>query len=307
MLDKSYNWVITLFLHTTDRCWEEIVQEYISTNQLKFMAMGQETCPDTGTLHYQCYACFPSKIRLKTITRLFPGCHAEIMRGSMKQNEQYCSKEGTLIKYGTEPHQGQRSDLIGVKHKIDEGAKTMDLAEEDQHFAVIARYNKFFEKYENYRFWKKVKYDYTQPEVYIRVGEPGSGKTKYCYEYDRDLYRMPDKTLKWAGNYNHQSTVLFDDVKAGEIPPITTCLEITDRYPCELPVKGGFVAFKPKTIFFTSNHEPCVWWKDYNEQHYRAFMRRVKKIVRVYKHGSEEEVVNPYNGEIEEIRREEDL
>jgi hypothetical protein len=47
--------------------------------------------------------------------KLFPRTHIEKMEGSFMQNEKYCSKESTLIKFGIPPAQGSRNDLLDVK------------------------------------------------------------------------------------------------------------------------------------------------------------------------------------------------
>lgn len=310
MSEKSRNWAITLFLHTTETCWEEIVSQYISTNQLKFMGMGSEVCPDTGTLHYQCYACFPNAIRLKTVIYLFPGCHAEIMRGTLPQNEAYCSKESELIKYGTEPVQGARNDLLEVKRKFDDGEVYKDIVIENENFHTVAKYSRFFKEYGTIVREKRLRTDREMPKVYIRVGQAGTGKTKWLDEqFGIDEWRDIPNSGQWFDTCDERDTCVFDDVERNQIPPFALWKRLCDRYPVQVPVKGGFVLWKPKNIVFTSNCHPRTWWDKLDALNWEAFCRRVYKLTLLF---DDEEHHYKYNGIQEEaydseVQEEEEL
>lgn len=78
------------------------------TGRFRFIAYGEEVCPDTGLLHYQAYIVAYNPIRLASLVKYFgEGHHFEVMRGSLQQNEDYCSKEGRFTKLGDEPRQGE--------------------------------------------------------------------------------------------------------------------------------------------------------------------------------------------------------
>lgn len=300
MSQKNVNWCITLYPHTTETCWEEIVTGYISTNQLKFMAMGDEVCPSTGTLHYQCYASFPNPVRLKTVIKMFPECHAEIMRGSLKQNEDYCSKESQLKKFGTQPIQGARSDLLTVKRKFDEGSSYKDLVTEDDHFQTIAKFPRFFKEYAGIVREKKLRSDRTMPKVYINIGETGQGKTRWLDEqFGYDGWRQcPSNLGQWFDGCDERPVIVFDDVENGQIPPFALWKRLCDRYPLQVPVKGGFILWKPEVIVFTSNSHPKNWWGELDYMNWSAFCRRVYKLSTFFG-GQVEEYC--YNGSQEEI------
>lgn len=60
----------------------------------------EEEVGASGTPHYQGYLCFRGKQTLKKCKELNKRAHWEIMKGSLKQNQEYCSKEGKLVVVG---------------------------------------------------------------------------------------------------------------------------------------------------------------------------------------------------------------
>jgi hypothetical protein len=262
----------------TERCWEERLSEMIDEGDMEFCAYGAETCPDTGTLHYQAYCCFANARHENAIRKIFAGCHVEAMHGSLKQNETYCSKEGSFTKLGVEPSQGERSDLLKVKRKLDQGERTMRIAKEAEFFPIVARYSRFFKEYSNYvRLETAMEIGYIRKEIHIFIGPPDAGKssTVRAIHGSANVYSMPDCKFQWAGSYDGQSVVLFDDVACGNIMPITDFLRYTDGYPIEAPVKGGFVPWTPTHIYFSANHDIDTWWPCASPEHLAAARRRV--------------------------------
>lgn len=278
---------MTLWLHVTERCWEERLKEMVDDGILRFCAYGAETCPSTGTLHYQAYCSFKNARSLNKVRAMFEDCHVEPMEGSFKDNEIYCSKEGSFTKLGKEPKQGERNDLEDVKRKLDEGQYHMDIAEDPASFSVVAQHHRFFEKYEHHVRSKQMRLDRDKPMVYIRQGGSDSGKTRWLDEQFGELgwARMPNPTSSWwiTPTVSRASVVLIDDVGPSKIPKIEEFLEWTDRYPVEFNSKGGFLWWKPKIIVFTSNVPWYEWWPKISPEHYAAIKRRIHRIDVVYK------------------------
>jgi len=288
----SRKWVATLWLHQAHSCLEQTMRDLTDTGRIRFIAYGEEVCPETGTLHYQAYMVCYKPVRLSQMIRYFGEGHSiNPMRGSLLSNEEYCSKEGAFHKLGDEPKQGERHDLIGFKRKLEEGLAPLEIAEEEGHFGTFVKYHGGMEKYHQHLINKKIKYNYRPPTIYVRIGEPGSGKTRWAYEFDRDLGKV-----SWTGasgfllNYHNQPTVLFDDVEAGEIPPLAIFKKLTDRTPYVVNVKGSEKVWKPRTIIITSNYDICDWWKGMKPMDLAALERRIFRITRVYKHQPEQVV-----------------
>jgi len=108
-------------------------------------------------------------------------------------------------------------------------------------------------------------------EVVVLWGPPGTGdkpnKSGWAYVNYPDLYSKPEG--QWWNGYDYQETVLLDDFNPHDIP-YTQLLKITDRYPVQVPYKGGFKWLKAKRIIITSNQDPKYWY--YNME---ALNRRI--------------------------------
>jgi len=116
--------------------------------------------------------------------------------------------------------------------------------------------------------------------VDLRIGPAGTGKTKWLDDtYGTTGYTIaPDNLGRWFDKCDCD-VVLFDDVEAGQVPPFSLWKRLCDRYPIQVPVKGGFIWWKPKVIVFTSNQAPSKWWGELDELNKGAFDRRVTDII----------------------------
>lgn len=87
-----------------------------------------------GTVHYQGFVLFEEKKSLIQVKVLFPRAHLEVMRGSVAQCEQYCTKDDTFVEgpwvTGTRPAgAGSRTDLLAIQSAVDSGAKDKEIAQ----------------------------------------------------------------------------------------------------------------------------------------------------------------------------------
>ena len=94
--------------------------EFYTMNPVKYILAGREKCHTTGREHWQGYVCFVNKQKsLKNVGKKLSNAHCEFMKGSINDNDDYCTKEkGDIEKYGDKPSQGKRNDLDAVKQKI---------------------------------------------------------------------------------------------------------------------------------------------------------------------------------------------
>lgn len=273
--EKARNWVFTLN-NPTEEDEARIAKPY---DQIKYVAYSHEV-GESGTPHFQGFLCAWEPIRMTFLKKYLPRAHLEIMHGRLQDNEAYCSKQGELIEIGEKPEQGRRTDLISVKRRLEGGTRTMDLAEEDNFFVHVAKHSRFFEKYEQHLRGKMKQKDREMPKVYIRLGPGGTGKTRWLDEQfglDGWVY-APDNRGQWFDGCD-RDVILFDDVEAGQIPPLSLWKRLTDRYPFQVAVKGGFIVWKPKVVVFTSNHHPFTWWPDLTEFDKQAIERRITSIL----------------------------
>lgn len=244
-----------------------------------------ETCPTTGRKHCQAWAYSEKPQRFTAWKKAFPGAHIERMHGTFAQNDNYCSKttSGTLKELGTRPMEnGKKRVLLQIKEEIEAGERVSKLQKNDQYFEPILRYERGLRDYERrLRQEKAIDDGYKPKTVTVLIGSAGSGKTKYVYDQHdgHSVYTMPKNDGRWFGTYDGQPVVLFDDVGPGDIMPITTFLRITDGYPIEVEVKGGFTPWIPTHIYITSNRAINEWWPDMTPEHYMAIQRRVSSII----------------------------
>lgn len=258
----------------------------IVNNKLRFMAYGLEHCPTTGREHYQGFAYAKTSMRWSAWKKVFPTGHFEKMMGSFASNETYCSKESNLIKFGEMPAQGERKDLMGLKRKLDEipientDYRVMDVSTEDAYFNVVAKHSRFAKEYLRHRRDKAVNANRDMPRVWILYGFAGAGKTRWLdRKFGLNGYkRAPDNTGQWFDGCD-RDVILFDDVEVNQVPPFSLWKRLCDRYPFSVPVKGGFITWKPKDIVFTSNYTINEWWKELDQENQAARDRRIYKTI----------------------------
>jgi len=249
--------------------------------KIQFLAYGDEICRTTLREHKQAFAYANKAMRLTGWKKIFPGDHIEQMRGTFAENEKYCSKEGSYHKYGTPPMaNGLQRTMELVKRKCDdiaEGETVMDIAEDPELFQTVSRCTPFLKEYVQHVRGKKIKHDHNPPEVFYLYGKAGSGKTRYVREKETNIYDVPDGHEKWRDGYAGESAVLFDNMEATKIHDRSSFLKQLDRYPIQVPVKGGMVWWKPKRIYVTALVSPEIFALAFQKP--QEFLRRVTKTI----------------------------
>jgi len=71
------------------------------TVSCKYIIYGKEV-GESGTPHLQGFVTFPEAKTLKTVIKLFNGCHVEISKAPFQAIE-YCKKEGAFVERGDPP------------------------------------------------------------------------------------------------------------------------------------------------------------------------------------------------------------
>lgn len=250
-------------------------------DRIRYLAYAIETCPTTGKKHLQGFVYAWKPMRFSVWKKVFPGAHLEEMRGRFRDNAAYCSKEGKLEEFGERPNEhGVKTTLINYKRKIDDGQLVEDIAEDETYFPTYVQYRSGLREYKRHIRRKQKQNDREQPDVYVRIGPAGSGKTRWMDDqFGLDGWvQAPDNTGQWFDQCD-RDVILFDDVEAGSVPPLSLWKRLCDRYPLEVPIKGGFITWKPKVIVFTSNQHPFQWWKDLSQFDKDAIERRLKEVV----------------------------
>lgn len=236
-----------------------------------YLVYGEEV-GDSGTPHLQGYVAFIARKTFNSVKRALPnGSHIEAIKGSPARNVEYCKKDGVFTEFGTPPiGRGQRSDLQVLTERIKSGATFADIENEFPAHALRYRRNILasIRDKQPVRDW--------ETEVVVYWGRTGTGKTRQVFQFhNRDaIYIHPGD--KWFDGYQGQPVALFDDY-CGNFK-LTYLLKLLDRYPWRVPVKGDYVQWAPRIIYFTSNKDPHDWYANALEEHQNALFRRIKTI-----------------------------
>lgn len=240
---------------------------------IRGIAWGKETCPSTGKLHNQGFIQMFKQCRFTAIQKIIKSkCHFEVMLGSIKDNENYCSKENIYFKLGNFVSRGYRSDLHNIKDDIKNGATEYDIME--NYTGDYVRYHSGINKMMSLIEKKKRKeMGFVRPEVYVRSGPAGTGKTngiyeKHGFENCFKISRYDDLKFMFNG-YDNEDVLILDDFK-GNIP-YTYLLQLLDGYPLDLNVKNGVKWNFFTKVYITSNVKPHKWYQSIKKNLTRRF------------------------------------
>jgi hypothetical protein len=246
---------------------------------------------ESGTHHYQGYVELKKRTTFPNIKTLLGSntIHLEPRKGTAEQAADYCKKEEGRLQgpweHGTPKptQQGKRNDIKVFAEAVKSGNKRKrDMLEDFP--AQMARFPKFYDMLQASEFPERV-----PPKVYLLIGPAGSGKTRAVYEATKDsrehFWRSAvSNGVIWFDGYDRHRDVLFDDFAgAANKMPLVNLLQLLDRYPIQVPVKGSHVWWTPERIFITTNIFPREWykWEGRGEQ-YRALARRFTAVIDFY-------------------------
>jgi hypothetical protein len=220
----------------------------------KGIVCGLEIAPTTNTPHIQGFVRWHKPRSFKWVQRTLkvPGFngspHVEPSK-SPAQAIEYCKKDGEFKTYG-EPSStpGSRTDLKSACASLLEH-RDLTLFKQE-HPDMWVRYHRGFQTLIDHP--SRIVGD--KPLVVWLHGPTGSGKTRYVHEKEPDLWPAHNG-LRWFDGYHGQSAVLFDDFR-GDWCKFHFLLRILDRYPLDVEIKGGHVAWAPSRIYITSSKHP---------------------------------------------------
>jgi len=161
-------------------------------------------------------------------------------------------KDADFYSFGKmRPGQGTRTDLQDFYKLVKAGKTDLELAEFN-----FATFSSTLRAIDRIRFAVRPVSEGPR-EIILLCGPKGVGKTRWAYDNYPDLYKKP--TGEWWNGYEGQKVVLFDDYYG--YFKYHDLLTILDRYPINLPIKGGFVWAQYDTVIITSNKHPKDWYK----------------------------------------------
>lgn len=238
---------------------------------MRFMCSQQETCPETGSLHWQGYVYLDNAMTLSAFIQAHPwhkNIHIEGALGSPSDNVRYCSKSETAVRdtflsEGEPPHPGLSSSLYEAATQVLAGGLA---AVEDP--TMIIRFHRGLTELKRVR----AKHNWEKKTVKWFYGSTGTGKTESAMKHE-DAFITSSR--KWYCGYEGQKTLIIDDLQKDEIP-LSEILRMLDRYPYVLQVKNGSAPLVAKTIIITSRYHPHTYFPP---DRYPEVARRIDQIV----------------------------
>lgn len=283
-MSRTKNFICTIWnVDNTKEDYLRIMDEH----KIRFMAYGLEECPETKKKHHQAFVLFNNKKVMNTKTlnkigKMFGPIHSNVdfMRGTLAENENYCSKEGVYTELGDKPKPGRRSDLDDLKNKLVEGKTSVDqIILEDP--MAYHQYGRTLEKIETVVLRKKRR-NWMTEGIWL-TGPSGCGKSHKAFtEYGDDYYVFSPKT-KWWDGYTGQSVVIINEFR-GCMLMFHELLEMVDKWPMNVPVRNKEdVPFLAKKVIITSVLRPRDCYsnlssKDSWEQFNRRFVVLEKNV-----------------------------
>lgn len=258
----------------------EHVKEYIKS-ECVYGCFSQEV-GESGTPHLQGYVRWKNKRSCEALkkamkNKIHYGDQNGYTNGTAEQNRNYCAglveKKGnklnpTFWEYGEMTKQGERTDWSVAVTQLRSGVDVAEVIEQQPQMLPCVR---ALERYKALTLKPK----HREVHVFVLVGDAGCGKTRWAYEKCPDLYSKPRGD--WWDGYTGQSTILLDDYYGWL--PYCELLRVLDRYPYQVPVKGGYVHAQWDTVIITSNKPPQQWYKDIGLT--PALRRRLKTCFQV--------------------------
>lgn len=227
----------------------------------KFIAYSKEVAPTTGTPHLQGYICFNSPKTLSAARLALPGCHLAAMRGSLAQNESYCSKSADLIKRGTAPVSNQEKGALEKErwNIARECAKTgnFDDIDADIYVRCYGTLKNIFKDHQ-------LKPPAQDVKCYWIYGETGTGKSHCVETAYPDCYKKSMDDMKWFDGFDDQECVYLEDLDIYQVKWGGMLKRLADRWPMQASIKGSMKYIRPKVVIVTSNYHPSMIWSDPN-------------------------------------------
>ncbi len=259
----------------------------------------------TGTFHTHIFIYSHSPIQFSTLKGRFPIAHIEKAYGNAKENRDYIQKsgkwanydkaetgvEGSFYEYGELPKERDENSpkMSRLIENVRDGKKNTEIIDDSPEFAFrikdidILRQTLLSEKYTTENRELTVTYIF---------GASGTGKTSGIYKRHNatDICRITNyrtgKGISFDG-YFGQDILVFEEFNS-QIP-IEDMLNYLDIYPLYLPARYNDKIACYSTIYITSNIPLNEQYKDvqiYRPETWRAFLRRIHKVIEYRQDGS---------------------
>ncbi len=281
------HWLFTL--NNPKRTHTQLLRKFKKLGKkLRYIVFQKEKGAD-GTEHYQGYVEFHVPYRFTQVKLLMDRAHWEPRRGTRDQARDYCMKADTREvgpwEFGewNSKGQGHRTDLEEVAKYCN--GKTA-LAVYNLYPGTFMKYTRGIEKITFMTRPRRTE----APIVELYYGPTGTGKTRKCYEDNPldSMYRKAPQTT-WFDGYMGQDVLLLDDFSGASSKfTLSYLLQLLDRYPIDVEVKGSYHPLLATRIIITTNNHPRKWYRYADrEEQYKALARRIDQVLWFKAYGDE--------------------
>lgn len=249
----------------------------IDGSRISYICYAHEICPSTGSHHVQGYVEWTGTLSSaqKRAALGLPAAGQFVgfreSRGSLIDNQKYCSKEGRgLMQFGIPKEQGKSKAFKELCDVIRDGGnylQTIRLDEVGQFDSAYCSRHAALGKLAT--LLHDSSRNRVMPEVIIHIGESGCGKTSLarsiCMQNKwRFIYvagMSANGGAGWFDGYTDQDALIFNNVDRDWKFDYASLMEICDRYDKQVPTKGGYANLKYlKAVFFTSVYDYTEWF-----------------------------------------------
>jgi len=254
---------------------------------MSFMIYQHEICPTSGRHHIQGYFQCKSMKRAAGIIKEFKGIFLRKAFASPSANIAYCSKEETrhpdypdIYQFG-EPRGTKESKTIDqVADMLKTGLTYSDMLKDDEiPSIVLMRNRKYILPFEADLHRNVVR----DVEITFISGGTRLGKTHLAWSQVQNPDCVYQPVLQegqplWFDNYNGQDILLLNDITPSTIAR-AMLLNICDKWPMPIPVKGARTNAKWTKVIITTNVDLSSWIEEFQRRvHNHAHFAEFKKF-----------------------------
>lgn len=248
--------------------------ELVESGYLSYVLIGHEYGKLLEKYHWQGYAELGKQTRfialVKKLRNLGRVWRPKFRAGTQEEAMLYSMKDGEYEEFGKPKHQGSRGDLDAVREEaMDFGMRSVVSHGNMQQIRVAEKYLMYCEPA---RDW--------ETEVIWIYGPSGSGKTrkavKLAEEYDTYTVNPPANGSLWFDGYDGHECIIINEARSGWLS-WEFLKDLTDRYTCRLPIKGGFRQCRARCIILTSVESPFYTYDDSNGE----LSRRLSRVIEI--------------------------
>ena len=264
---------------------------HLKNDHFKFIIFQEET-GSGGTPHLQGYA---QQSQPTTFARwkelIGQRAHIEAAKGDADANIRYCSKEfnldgtiaripGTVVfESGARPSQGERKDLVAIT----DAARDISIPLEQILNIDAPNFLRFHRGVFAIRSLLAPKRNFPTIVSWF-YGGTGVGKTRKAAELYPGAYWKQNSDW-WCGYdpISHRE-VIIDEYRCN-FSTFSFLLQLFDRYPLKVQVKGGNVEFCARRIVVTSPKSPQETWATRTAEDLQQLLRRLTVVCEFFRGG----------------------